>query len=282
MKSYKEFIITAEPFISEIISGILWELNIDGVNEEVNCIRVFASVDGPSLEEINKQLDKLCEQNMLRSFFVEENIVEGKNWNEEWENSINIIKVTDKIIIKPTFRNYEASEDEIVLIIDPKMSFGTGEHQTTKLMLRLIEKYVKNNSKVLDIGSGTAVLAIAALKLGAGTAVAVDIDEWCLENAKENVRLNHVADKIEILMGELNDVREDNFDMILANIQKNVLLNISSEMKRKIKKDGTLIISGLLNSDEKDIVNSYDKAGFTLVELLQMDEWIAIVFVVSE
>jgi ribosomal protein L11 methyltransferase len=278
LKTYREFIITAEPFIPEIISGVLWELNITGVSEEVNCLRVFTSGDSPTITDINSQLTHLSEQNMLLSFFVEENLVEEKNWNEEWEKSINVIKVTDRIIIKPTFRKYDPNENEIVITIDPKMSFGTGEHQTTKIMLMLIEKYIKQNIKVLDVGSGTAVLAIAAIKLGAGSAVAVDIDEWCLDNAKENAVLNSVQDKVEILIGEINDVQADNFDLVLANIQKNVLLNISSELKMKIKKDGLLILSGLLTIDEKDIVEHYTAAGFELVELIKMDEWIGIVF----
>lgn len=277
MKSYKEFIITAEPFIPEIISGILWELNIDGINEEVNCLHVFASAGGAEIGEINSQLNTLVEEKMLHSFSVEENIIQEKNWNEEWEKSINVIKVTDRIVIKPTFRDYEAGKNEIVITIDPKMSFGTGEHQTTKLMIQLIEKYVKENYKVLDVGSGTAVLAIAALKLGAASAVAIDNDEWCLENANENVALNSVKDQIKVLHGEITDVTENKFDMVLANIQKNVLMNISSELKSKLNKKGILILSGLLTSDEEDIVKHYNTSGFSVVEILTMDEWIGIV-----
>ncbi|QQS37674.1 MAG: 50S ribosomal protein L11 methyltransferase [Ignavibacteriales bacterium] len=277
MKSYKEFIITAEPFIPEIISGILWELDIDGVSEEVNCLRVFSNDQGPSQEELSSKLKTLVDQKMLFSFLVEENILENKNWNAEWEKTINVIKVTDRIVIKPTFRQYEKSKDEIVIAIDPKMSFGTGEHQTTKLMLMLIEKYTSKNNSVLDVGSGTAVLSIAALKLGAASAVAVDIDEWCLGNAKENAVLNEVENEIEILLGDIDVVGEREFDLVLANIQKNILMNISGELKSKTKSDGVLILSGLLSIDEPDIINHYKQTGFESIEILKMDEWIAIV-----
>src|ERR1035437_1648194 len=177
MKKYKEFLITAEPFNSELLSGVLWESNISGINEEVNCIKVFADDLSLSLEELKKRLQNLKNENLLFSFTIEENIYENKNWNEEWEHSINIIEVSDKIVIKPTFRNYIAKPGQIVLIIDPKMSFGTGEHQTTKLVLMLLERYVSLGARVLDVGSGSGILAIASLKLGAQHATAIDIED---------------------------------------------------------------------------------------------------------
>lgn len=276
MKSYKEFIITTEPFNVEILSSILWELNIDGINEEVNCLKVFAQDESVTVQSIEDELNRLKENKLLREYSVQENVVVEKNWNEEWEKSINVIKVTDRIVIKPTFRNYDAGENEIVITIDPKMSFGTGEHQTTKLMIMMIEKYINKGMTVFDVGSGTAVLAIAALKLGATSAVAVDNDEWCLDNAKENSVLNSVQNDIEIILGEIGDIKSDNFDMVLANIQKNVLLNISENLNDKLNDKGILILSGLLTGDEPDIKNHYEKAGFKIIEVVNMDEWIAI------
>ena len=157
-----------------------------------------------------------------------------------------------KIIIKPSFKDYIAKEGEIVITIDPKMSFGTGEHQTTKLVLQMLEKYVKPEMKILDVGAGTGILSIAAIKLGAASAVAIDTDEVCYENCKENCELNGVADHIKILTSGINDVRENDFDLILANIQNNVLLEISNEIKKRLIKNKTVILSGLLgqNFDE--------------------------------
>ncbi len=278
MNYYKEFIVTAEPFIPDVISSLLWELDITGINEEINCLKVFAGGDSSiDAKLISEQLNKLSEQKMLFSYNVEENILEEKNWNEEWEKNVNVIEVSDKIVIKPTFRDYTTKEGQIVLTIDPKMSFGTGEHQTTKLVLKMIEKYIRKNIKVLDVGSGTGVLAIAAVKLGADSAVAVDNDEWCFENAAENCRLNNVADKINVIRGEIKDVNEKQFGIVLANIQKNILLNIASDIKDKILKDGIVILSGLLFSDEKEIIAAYKKLGFEFLEMAVMDEWISIV-----
>ncbi len=277
MKFYKEFTITAEPFNQEIISSLLWELEITGINEEVNCLKVFALENSNvSTDEISELLNRLVREKMIFKFRIEENLLEEKNWNEEWEKSVNVIEVSDKIIIKPTFREYKANPGQIVITIDPKMSFGTGEHQTTKLMLRFLEKKVKKGMKVLDVGSGTSVLSIASIKLGAANIIAIDNDEWCYSNGKENCELNSVNEKVDIRLGEIKDVDEKNFDLITANIQKNILLDIAGKIKDRIKKGGILILSGLLFSDENDIIEKYSHLGFKLIEKKSLDEWIAL------
>jgi ribosomal protein L11 methyltransferase len=278
MKKYKEFLITAEPFNSELISGILWESNISGINEEVNCIKVFTDDLSLSLEELKERLQNLKNENLLSSFTIEENIYENKNWNEEWEQSINVIHVTDKIVIKPTFRNYNPNPGQIVLVIDPKMSFGTGEHQTTKLVLMLLEKYAISGARILDVGSGSGILAIASIKLGARRAIAIDIDEWCYDNAIENSKLNNVNDSIEVRQGEIMDIKESGFDLILANIQKNILLEIAPEIYSRLKLGGIVILSGLFDYDEADIKTDFSALGLSFLETKTLDSWIALVF----
>ncbi|MFB3056745.1 MAG: 50S ribosomal protein L11 methyltransferase, partial [Ignavibacteriaceae bacterium] len=180
MKSYNVFRITSKPFLPDILSGLLWELEITGVTENDDIVTAFAEDDSPVNEEmINELLNKLVAQNVIEEFSVTREILEEKNWNELWEKSREVLRISERIVIKPTFKEYESIGDEIVITLDPKMSFGTGEHESTKLALRLIEKYVKGNEKVLDVGSGTGVLSIAAIKLGAANAVAVDNDSWC-------------------------------------------------------------------------------------------------------
>ena len=277
-KTYKEFIITAEPFNVEILSSILWELNIDGISEEVNCLKVFAQDESVTVQLIEYELLQLKENSLLREFSIQENFIVEKNWNEEWEKSREVVHVTDKIVIKPTFKEYTAKPAEIVLILDPKMSFGTGDHQTTKICLKFIEKYIKPGMKGLDAGSGTAILGIAAAKLGADKVIAFDIDERCFENGIENTQLNDVVNKVEIRKCELKEILENDFDLIVANIQKNILLDLSVGFKKRIKKNGILILSGLLEMDKESIFNKYSSIGFSEIDYLQMDEWIGIVF----
>jgi len=174
-------------------------------------------------------------------------------------------------------KNTIAQPGEIVLTIDPKMSFGTGEHQSTELIIKLLEKYVRPGICLLDVGSGTGILSIAAIKLGAAEAVAVDNDERCYENCKENCKLNSVTGKMKIVKGEISDIKKNNYDLIIANIQKDVLLDIADQIIEKLKPKGIAILSGLLMKDEKDIEQHYTETGFEPVETESMDEWIALV-----
>lgn len=278
MKSYREFIITTEPFNAEILSSILWELNIDGINEEVNCLKVFAQDESVTTDAIESELNLLKENKLLREFSVQENFIVEKNWNEEWEKSREVVYVTEKIVIKPTFKDYEPKSGEIVLTLDPKMSFGTGDHQTTKICLKFIAKYIKPGMKVLDAGSGTAILGISAARLDAGKVIAFDIDDWCYENGIENTQLNNVVDKVEIKKCELKDIEENNFNLIIANIQKNILLEFTKGFKSRINSGGILILSGLLEMDKDAIVSKYSEVGFIEIDYLKMDDWIGIVF----
>jgi len=279
MKNYKKFVISFKPFAVELVSGMLWELDINGIVEQENFLEVF-SVDSKEVTEdkIGAILKSMVYENILESFEISEYSVENKNWNEDWEKKVNIVHVTDKIVIAPSFKEYTPKAGQIVIIIDPKMSFGTGEHQTTKLVLELTEKYIQPGDKVLDVGSGTGILAIGSVKMGAGYAIGIDNDEWCLLNGRENVEINKVSDKVKIVLSEIKELGENNFDLILANINKHILLDIKHEIKDKIKPGGRLILSGLLIEDEEDINKSYRPIGFKLIKKITLDEWIALVY----
>jgi ribosomal protein L11 methyltransferase len=157
------------------------------------------------------------------------------------------------------------------------MSFGTGDHQTTKICLTFIEKYLKPGMKVLDAGSGTAILGIAAAKLGAEKVIAFDIDEWCYNNGIENTLLNNVNGKVAIEKCELKDIQEKDFDLIIANIQKNILLELADGFIERLKPNGILVLSGLLEVDREAINEKYSTFGFIEIDYLKMDEWIGIV-----
>ena len=278
MKHYKQFEITAAPLNIDLISGLLWELDITGINEEDDKLILFANAES----EINKnsvegQLNKLKLNNIIETFNVREFSLEDKNWNEEWEKSINTIEISDRIVIKPSFRKFTPKENQLVLEIDPKMSFGTGEHQTTRLVVLLLEKYVRSGQKVFDVGSGTGILAIASVKLGAESALAIDNDEWCRENGLENTEANNCSDKIEVRLAEIENVVETNFDLITANINKHILLNIAEQLALKLSPGGVLILSGILKEDESDIWEAYKKHNLELIDKKILDEWLALV-----
>lgn len=281
MNTYKEFIIKTEPFNSEILSSVLWSLNIIGLLEENEYVKIYSKPGEISKADIEGKLNNLINEKMIDVFNIQESEFDEKNWNEEWENSLNVIEVSERLVIKPSFRDYQAKAGQIVLTIDPKMSFGTGEHQTTKLMLLMIEKYTKPGMKVLDVGTGTGVLAIASVKLGANYALAIDNDEWCFDNGIENCRINNASEKVEILTASIEEINNNNFDLVLANINKNILLDIAEGIRDKITLKGILILSGLLREDENEVAKLYSELGFSLIDKKFMDEWITLVFTKS-
>lgn len=279
MKKFRKFEVTAVPFNGEELSGFLWEDGVAGITENENSLTLYSEetskIDKSLLIDL---LNKLKEKDVIKEYSIVEEILEDQNWNADWEKNLNVIEVSDRFVIKPSFKEYIQKQNQVVITVDPKMSFGTGEHETTKLMLLLLDKYFSNHQKVLDIGSGTAVLAIAAAKLGAHKVLGIDNDEWCLLNGKENAETNSVLDRVEIEQKEISEVEIIDFDLILANINRHILMEISEEIKAKISENGVLILSGLLLNDKDDIEKLYSGKGFELIETLEMNEWIGMVF----
>jgi ribosomal protein L11 methyltransferase len=280
MKTYKEYKISTVPFDVDTISGMLWQLDIDGINEYDNYLSIFVSENkSTSHANIEELLNHLIYEKIISSYKLEVETLEERNWNEEYEKNVHVIEISDRIVIKPSFKEYTPQPDQLIITIDPKMSFGTGEHITTKLVIRFLEKYVLGGENVLDIGSGTGILAIGSVLLGAESAIGIDIDEWCLINGRENVAINNLENIVDIRIGELKDIKETGFDLISANINKHILIDLSEAIRLKIKKTGKLILSGLLDIDENDIVKHYESSGFKLHESSNAEGWIALVFI---
>lgn len=209
--------------------------------------------------------------------------INDRNWNERWEQSIGIVEVTKKIVISPSWRKVRKKDrGKIILKIDPKMSFGTGHHESTRLCLRLAEHHVKKGMRALDVGSGTGVLAIAAVKLGARSAVAVDNDPWATANARENVRKNRVEGAVRVLSGDMKRIPRITFDVILCNIDLPTLLDSMSTLIRKLRKNGILILSGLLTSDLPRFLDNLQNKGIIPLEMAQENEWAAAALVKSD
>lgn len=202
--------------------------------------------------------------------------VADRNWNEEWERTVRPVEVGTRIAIVPSWCDYRNESGRIVLTIDPKMSFGTGYHETTRLMLLLIEKHVRGGSFVLDVGTGTGVLALAAVRLGAASAVGTDTDEWAVDNALENVRLNREEERVRIHRGSIPPGLPSPPGMICANLTLNDLRPLLDEFRRLLCPGGVLLVSGLLAADEEEIGAALAAAGFTVAETARENEWLAI------
>lgn len=276
-KYYREAIITASADDLAFINEILWGFEPLGIEERDDSLLAFFD-DASDPARIEEELRRLREEKAIGDYSIACSRMENRNWNEEWEKSLSVLKAGKRFVIRPTFKEYAPSAEEIVLTIDPKMSFGTGEHQTTKLMLEVLEDLDVRGKRILDVGTGTGILAIAAVKLGADFALAIDNDDWCYDNGIENVQLNNAGDTVEIRTAVIEDTPENDFDIILANIQKNVLLAIRTAIAGRVKQGGIIALSGLLLQDETDIRKAYEEQGLDFLRKFTMDEWIALTF----
>ena len=207
--SFIEIDIRTNPSVFEDIIGILSQSGFLGYWEDEGSLRCYLPAELWNMEmlhDIQQRVNALAEVHHLPSPQIDTSTLQDQNWNEAWEATVKPIRVTDRIVITPTWEHYAPAPDDIVILIDPKMSFGTGFHETTRLTLKLIEQYMPQGGTLLDFGTGTGILAIAAVKLGASAAVGVDHDEWSYNNALENIVLNQVDKRVSILLGELPSV----------------------------------------------------------------------------
>lgn len=220
-------------------------------------------------------------ETMLTRFFPSSKytfaMIQSRNWNEEWERSIEPVVISERFMIAPSWKSVVVPKDCFLLIIDPKMSFGTGFHATTRLMLRLMEEVDFKERRVLDVGTGTGVLAIAAVKLGAEAVLGIDIDEWSFDNAVENAVRNNVEEKVRIRQGTV-DVVDGTFDIVLANITRNDNINLMSRYSDFLATQGRLLLSGFYASEVNQINQTASEQGFEFIRSVDEDEWAAMMF----
>jgi ribosomal protein L11 methyltransferase len=203
-------------------------------------------------------------------------IIPQQNWNAAWEADFQPVQVEDYLTILAPFHD-KTKENGMIVEILPKMSFGTGHHQTTWMMSKALFEMKQIPDEVLDMGTGTGVLAIIAEKLHAKHNVAVDIEDWSVENTLENAERN-ACSKIEGRCGDIDSIGEKNFDIILANINRNILLRHLPSYSEKLTKNGILFLSGFFNSDSEDLKQAAAKEGLSFVDQKSEENWCALKF----
>ncbi|MBP1549944.1 MAG: 50S ribosomal protein L11 methyltransferase, partial [Oscillospiraceae bacterium] len=202
-----------------------------------------------------------------------------------WKQYFKPLTVGDKLVIKPSWEEYNKTDDRIILEIDPASSFGTGQHNTTQLCLELIEKNLNKGDRLLDLGCGSGILSIASILLGAEEVTAVDIDQNSVKIAKENAEKNNIAaEKYTAYCGNVIDDNElvekigDGYDVIAANIVADVLIAMSPLFEKFVKKGGTLILSGIISERCHEVIDAVKAKGYTLIEQREANDWVAVSF----
>ncbi|MDO4287710.1 MAG: 50S ribosomal protein L11 methyltransferase [Eubacterium sp.] len=204
--------------------------------------------------------------------------VEEDDWANSWKKYYKPTKVGKRIVIKPTWEEYEAKEDEIIVNMDPGMAFGTGTHETTKLCVTRLEEYVKPGDLVLDIGCGTGILAMIAAELGCRKVIGVDLDPVAVKVARENIAMNGLDDKIEIREGNLVEViaEDEKAEIIVANILAEAIIELADMVIPFLKQGGTFITSGIINDRLEAVLEKLNAVGFEILNIEQMGEWNAV------
>lgn len=273
---YLQLTLSLKDEFHELLIAELYEMDFEGFEQEDD--KLIASIPAPRFddtkrEEIEKMLTKLGGFSSILS----EEMIAPQNWNETWERSIKPQQL-GPFYVHPTWTEYEGGDGTVELIIDPKMAFGTGYHATTRLILEWLPELIEEGNRVLDAGTGTGILSIAALKLGAQSAFGFDIDEWSKTNAEENIYLNKV-NHFQVELGSLDVVPQNrSFDTVLANINKNALKELVPGLIGRLEDGGRLLLSGLLTEDEEDMLALESVQALNHVETRTEGEWIAILF----
>ena len=269
---YSEVSITSKPFnedIADVISAQLGEIGFEtfAVEEE----KLLAYIPTTNLDEAAvKQVINEFPLEVVLAYTIKD--IEDKNWNEEWEkNYFSPIIIEDQCVIKSSFHK-DVPPCKYEIIINPKMAFGTGHHQTTRLMMQEILKLDFTNKTVLDMGCGTGILAILASMKGAKDLTAIDIDEWAYENIKENLETNNI-NNTEIQIGDASLLGAKMYDIVIANINRNVLLEDIQKYSSILQNGGTLLLSGFYIEDVNILETEANKWNLQLDYFVELDNW---------
>ena len=202
--------------------------------------------------------------------------VDEEDWSNAWKKYYQPVQVGEHLVVCPSWEAYDRKPDEVVLTLNPGMAFGTGTHDTTRLCMELLEKYITPQDTVLDVGCGSGILAITAALLGANKIIGCDIDEVAVKVAGENAALNGVQDRIAFHQGDLTSQVEGSFQIICANIVADVIIRLSEDAGRYLAKDGIFITSGIIDTREQDVLNALEQNGFQVIERRTSGGWVAL------
>ena len=255
------------PF-ADILVARLNEIEFESYNEDKTGVKAYVQthlMDEGAVKEIIAEVAELCELN----FTI--NKVKQENWNEQWENNFEPVHINEKCVIRAHFHDSFADIEQEI-IITPKMSFGTGHHETTSLVMNEMFGIDFKNKSVLDMGSGTGVLAILASKLGASSLIGIDFDEWAFENAEENAKLN-IVDNIDFIHGDADAIGDAKFDIILANINRNIILQDIATYVGAMNTQSEILFSGFLKEDIPLILEKSEQLGLELVVSKHKNKW---------
>ncbi|MFC0473448.1 50S ribosomal protein L11 methyltransferase [Halalkalibacter kiskunsagensis] len=261
--------------------GEIYQLSPDDYPEEGVIIKAYFPVNSflaETIDEIKESINGLLMYDIdLGNNKVQIAEVHEEEWATAWKKYYKPVKVSSSITITPTWEEYEPTEDETIIELDPGMAFGTGTHPTTVLCIQALDKVIQGGEKIVDVGTGSGVLSIAAAKLGAKSTLALDLDYVAVESATQNVLLNRVEDVVSVKQNNLLEDIEGPYDIVVANILAEVIVRFVQDAAAVLKPNGTYITSGIIKRKKQEVKDALVAGGFIIDEIVEMDDWVAII-----
>lgn len=299
MTNYYELKISINPNLEEIVSDIFFTnfdcegvvleeetyKNLEMTSTTKGTLRVFLNQD-ENYENMSFKISNLLEKQKevlkMRGLYEKElgswdfslEEKENQDWSQKWKEKWNVTHITDTITVVPSWIEYSPKPDEIIITLDPGCAFGTGTHQTTQLCMKALEKYMNPQDKVADIGTGSGILAILAMKLGASEAYGCDIDDTVIEVCYKNAKVNNVECKFEL---NTADKLNEKYDFICANILHNVLAEIMPDLKKLMKDNAKLALSGILDEKKDVVLDAIKDNGLKIIDTISQDQWVSFI-----
>ncbi|GER88401.1 ribosomal protein L11 methyltransferase [Dictyobacter vulcani] len=285
--------------VSELLSGYSrdgvvieepYELSDDGqeyrilVNKPVQ-VHAYLPMDGTEEEKKQEIARGLWHFTSLGAHFVGElhsRVVDEEDWANAWKDYYHVTHIGQRLVIRPSWREYTPKENEVVLTLDPGMAFGTGVHPTTRMCLERVEQLVQPGMRILDVGTGSGILALAAAKLGATHIDAIDNSSVAVESSKANAEMNDLQEQINVVLGVLDEAEATNkanqYDLVLANIIAHIIGSIAPQLAQVVAPHGLLVVSGIIEARRPDAEGPLLAAGLELVEETKIDDWLALTY----
>ena len=254
--------------------GDLIDESILNADKTVASVSVFVSAERSYADDLSFIRSRLAEDGLIEDAKIEIDGVNEEDWANAWKAYYKPIKIGSRLVIVPAWEKYTAAEGELIVRMDPGMAFGTGTHETTRLVIRMLEDYTKPGCRMLDVGTGSGILAICASKLGAAECKAYDIDPMAVRVANENIKdsgLTNITCEVSDLLKQADRTRP--YDLICANIVADIIIRMTPDVSPFMHESTVLLASGIISERAQDVINCFEKNGYKIVEKLEDNGW---------